>query len=71
VTQVHEHCLVNVEYLGRIRGLVNFRTAPSSPSTCQKNRSVNRTERVGNDNYHQRGGDADHIMQIDGEHTGL
>ena len=48
---------------------MNFRTEPSSPISAQKNRLLAR--RGPQDNFHNRTGDADHIMQIDGEHAGI
>ncbi|CAF4057529.1 unnamed protein product [Rotaria sp. Silwood2] len=54
----------------RIRGLVNFRTEPAFPFSSQKYNSTSGA-RGGNDNYQQRTGDADQIMQIDVEQAGL
>ncbi|CAF0891961.1 unnamed protein product [Rotaria sp. Silwood1] len=54
----------------RIRGLVNFRTQPTLPFSWQKNNLTN-GGRGGNDNYQQRTGDADQIMQIDVEQAGF
>ena len=53
--------------LGRIRGLVNFRTEPSSPIGARETRSP----------FAQRGNEqrlvaeGDHIAQLDVEHMGL
>ena len=57
--------------LGRVRGLVNYRTEPVSPLTSQKNKLQANGRRGGNDGTQTRTGDADHIIQIDGEHAGL
>jgi hypothetical protein len=56
--------------IGRIRGLVNFRTEPSSPLSSQKNRLLAYGGRGPTEQFNQRTGDADHIMQVDGEHAG-
>ena len=53
---------------GRIRGLVNFRSEPASPISSQKNKP-GRQQRSGNDTF-QRTGEAEHIMQIDGDAGG-
>ncbi|CAF3676970.1 unnamed protein product [Rotaria socialis] len=56
--------------LRRIRGLVNFRTEAASPFSSQKN-FMQTTGRTGNDNYQQRTGEADQMMQIDVENAGI
>lgn len=50
--------------------MVNYRTEPSSPLDLEKNKFLGRRLRNANDQYNQRTGDADHIMQLDGEHRG-
>ncbi|CAF0723230.1 unnamed protein product [Adineta ricciae] len=53
----------------RIRGLVNFRTEPTSSFSTQKNKLL-RGAAATNDNYH-RTGEVDQIMQMDADHGGL
>ena len=54
--------------LGRIRGQVNFRSEPVSPTSAQKNKQGGQ-QRSGNETF-QRTGDADHMAQIDGDNAG-
>ncbi|CAF5217135.1 unnamed protein product, partial [Rotaria magnacalcarata] len=56
--------------LRRIRGLVNFRTETTPPFSSQKN-AMPTSGRTGNDNYQQRTGEVDQMMQIDVENAGL
>ncbi|CAF0932962.1 unnamed protein product [Rotaria sordida] len=60
--------IVGCIIMRRIRGLVNYRPEPTFPFSSQKYNSTNAT-RGGNDNYQQRTGDADHIIQMDVEHA--
>jgi len=57
--------------LGRIRGLVNFRTEPSSPFSSQKNRFRSHGKRHSNANFNQRANEIEQIMQMDVEHGGV
>jgi hypothetical protein len=50
--------------------LVNFRPEPASSLSSQKNKLSSYGGRSPNDQYNTRAGDADHIMQIDGEQGG-
>ena len=53
--------------LGRVRGLVNFRTMPSSLSPSERNKFLASALRSTYFGYGQRGGDADNIMQMDND----
>lgn len=53
--------------LGRIRGLVNFRTMPSSLSPSERNKFLASALRSTYFGYGQRSGDADNIMQMDND----
>jgi hypothetical protein len=56
--------------IGRIRGLVNYRTQPTSPFSNQKTNPFFGHGRTGHD--HQRTvAEGDHIAQLDIEHMGL
>lgn len=53
-----------------MRGLVNYRTEPVSSLSSQKNKNLVNNRRRVHDGAQTRSGDADHIIQIDGEHGG-
>jgi hypothetical protein len=57
-------------WLGRIRGLVNFRTEPLSVFTPGKNRCANGRIRAPHDGFQHRTGEADNINQIDADQGG-
>ncbi len=58
-------------WLGRIRGLANYRTEPTSPLSSQKNKSLAGNTRRTSGQFNQRTGEADHVIQIDAEQAGV
>jgi hypothetical protein len=49
--------------------LKNFRTETTTSVPTKKDKNLSRTARA-HDNAQNRAGDADHIVQTDGEHAG-
>jgi len=58
--------------IGRIRGLVNFRTEPSTPRSGQSTKAFFPQRQANNDQNQQKLiAEGDHIAQLDIEHMGL